>query len=432
MFEKAVILAPDWEGLDPTFLGGFPGKFSVTEGAKWSYPVSLLANALVFYDEVRLVGSDEDFAELMVCVGPENLLNLCESGRLKFTRIDGIGFFTVDVENPDELTLGRFSPMKGHEIHLARGGTRTFAQDQRYALELVMQRHLRGAGISGILLDKVLSSLWENTQNFNEEEQLTGAYSTDSIALDLLGRGGASQKIIRDWFKSAAPGAPVPRDPSLYLAPSPGERGFIFDLGFDPRQVVSGDYTDAAFCGAILNYTMGLVRDVVVSSLCDGDIATPGSQGGLLDQFASNRAKRSIFNREIPDFLELNFSDSDAVGRAIAEGRRDFSDLQNLLERKDSFARWLRGTPASSELAIEYTKYLKSKTWLESERGKALRFVMFTGAGLLADQVTQSGLGTATGIALGAFDTFLLERISGGWKPSRFVDQHMEDFVSLA
>jgi ABC-type branched-subunit amino acid transport system permease subunit len=55
--------------------------------------------------------------------------------------------------------------------------------------------------------------------------------------------------------------------------------------------------------------------------------------------------------------------------------------------------------------------------------------LIFTAAGLGLDAAGLGGAGTMIATALGAADTFLLDRILRGWKPSQFVTGPLMKFV---
>jgi ABC-type branched-subunit amino acid transport system permease subunit len=55
--------------------------------------------------------------------------------------------------------------------------------------------------------------------------------------------------------------------------------------------------------------------------------------------------------------------------------------------------------------------------------------VVFFGLGLAADAIATGGLGTLTGVALGALDTFYIDKLISGWKPSQFIEEDVKELI---
>jgi ABC-type branched-subunit amino acid transport system permease subunit len=49
--------------------------------------------------------------------------------------------------------------------------------------------------------------------------------------------------------------------------------------------------------------------------------------------------------------------------------------------------------------------------------------------GLVADATFAGGLGTASGMAIGAIDSFLIDQVFNRWKPNQFVDDHLRPLL---
>jgi hypothetical protein len=58
-----------------------------------------------------------------------------------------------------------------------------------------------------------------------------------------------------------------------------------------------------------------------------------------------------------------------------------------------------------------------------------MRFLIFTGLGAATDMMLPTGLGTAMGLALGAFDSLVLDNLLRGWRPNQFVDGPLAEWV---
>ena len=94
-----------------------------------------------------------------------------------------------------------------------------------------------------------------------------------------------------------------------------------------------------------------------------------------------------------------------------------------LLKEARKFKDWLQQQEPSVSLIHEYYKALEKETWLDKLPTKAIRFLIFTGGGLLVPALGSLGLSAA--------DTFLVDRLLGGWKPNQFVNGPLKDFARL-
>ena len=119
------------------------------------------------------------------------------------------------------------------------------------------------------------------------------------------------------------------------------------------------------------------------------------------------------------------------VGEVIRSGEKKFDDLLKLLDESQRFKDWLVNQPDEANLVREYYEAISRGTWVEKLPGKGLRFILCTGLGIAVDAILPTGFGTATGVAIGAADTFLLDRLLRGWKPNQFVERNLKPFVGV-
>jgi hypothetical protein len=103
-------------------------------------------------------------------------------------------------------------------------------------------------------------------------------------------------------------------------------------------------------------------------------------------------------------------------------GKVPFAEVVRLLDKADKFREWIEKQPADKDLIKSYYHAVINDSWVEKLPGKTMRFSAFTASGIVVDMMGAGGLGTSIGAALGAFDTFVLDKIIGGWKPHQFVE----------
>jgi hypothetical protein len=68
--------------------------------------------------------------------------------------------------------------------------------------------------------------------------------------------------------------------------------------------------------------------------------------------------------------------------------------------------------------------------WADKLPPKTLRWLLFTGGGLaLGAAFTNPLTGAIAGTALSLADSFLLDKLIKGWRPSQFIEGPLKDFV---
>jgi hypothetical protein len=121
--------------------------------------------------------------------------------------------------------------------------------------------------------------------------------------------------------------------------------------------------------------------------------------------------------------------DSGAVTRrlftaAAIRDAPDFGSLADVHRVGDELygavvkARQLRLEIPDGEDAAEMVRQMRYRPWIERLPLKIARFSLFTGAGALIDLQGGGGLGTVSGLALGAFDEFLIDKLADKWRPN--------------
>lgn len=134
---------------------------------------------------------------------------------------------------------------------------------------------------------------------------------------------------------------------------------------------------------------------------------------------------KSLLKRlEIESDERSNFMDIIADGKSLQEvinsGERSFSEFLTLLDKSDRFREWAQKTNPDEKLVKAYFEDINRKGWMESLPAKGLRYVLGIGAGLI---------NPPAGLAFSAADTFLLDKIKLGWKPSHFVNGRLKEFI---
>lgn len=128
---------------------------------------------------------------------------------------------------------------------------------------------------------------------------------------------------------------------------------------------------------------------------------------------------------QIAVFQEINFGTQYDIRISIGNSVDRFREFLGLLKRARTFRQWLGGQNPDEQLVKVYQDSVLAKSWLERLPVKLVRMFAFSGVGAAID----AQLGTIAGVAVGAADQLLLDRLLRGWRPNHFVDGTLRPFV---
>ncbi len=111
------------------------------------------------------------------------------------------------------------------------------------------------------------------------------------------------------------------------------------------------------------------------------------------------------------------------------DGEIDMSSLARALERKEELLKYTVDKPDEVSLTKWYFEQKNSDPLSGTTARKAVRFGVFSGAGMGLDLLLTGGLGTAAGVTLGIIDSFFLDRLANAGGPSTFVDGPLRKLV---
>jgi hypothetical protein len=117
------------------------------------------------------------------------------------------------------------------------------------------------------------------------------------------------------------------------------------------------------------------------------------------------------------------------IGEAVNSRARSFADVIRLVESSQKFKAWLKKQAPDEALRKTYLEEVAHLDWADKLPPKALRWLLFTGAGIGLGAVGGPVAGMLAGVALSAGDTFLLDKFLRGWKPNQFVEGPLKDFL---
>lgn len=176
----------------------------------------------------------------------------------------------------------------------------------------------------------------------------------------------------------------------------------------------------------ILSHLFDLETDLYHASRNLSEISSTEQKSQLIDlrlRYLAERCRKSsgektTFQRTVIPLMRT-------VREEFNAGRIPIEEIVRVILEAERFKSWLEGKSIDANLVQEYIAAISQKTLLDRLPTKVVRWTSFTGAGIFADLLLTSGVGTAVGVGLSALDAFLLEKVIGGWKPDQFVEQYL-------
>ena len=377
------------------------------------FDLGVVAEALVFYGNVRVMASPANLEAILRAFTPEGLNELLESDYLKLAyEVEQLGIQTVNTNTTGE----RHAPVgfSAPKLHL-----------QNYLPKLLMQ--ITGKPGRGRRLARRIARKVEEVE-YNRsitEEALTDLADTQRVA-----------KVVRTFMRTYVP------EYSL-------DDGLIFNVGREGDQLTvetNIDFRKANACyhkrtpkshstlspALLLAQVMGVKEDLYFASKYESEIAADDVNMMLIKASIEEAFERFISGQhQAKLFQDFVFDDSRAVAEAIRSGERSFADVLNILPKAKRFHDWLQSQPPDRDIVKDYFQEVTRTTWIDKLPAKSTRWLLFTAAGMGIEAVGAGGIGAASGVALSAIDAFVIDKILKGWKPNQFIDNSLRQLVSL-
>ena len=373
--------------------------------------LGVLAESLIYYGEVRLIANSGVLKALLRTASPDAVLSLVENDFLKLAyEYDDVAVLTSNTGTPSEahepiywnaphLELQEFLPATMEEIVGKPGRARRLAQRLIRKAEVI--RHTES------ITDEARADLSD------------AAYVQDAVAalLNLYVPEYSAGKL----FRAHRSGKQFVVETNIDFQAA--------NIAYHTRVSPKHSSLSAAY---LLAHLVSVKADLHFAARFSSEIAVDDVDA-LVMRTHVERLLTDVqpSSPAIARFQEYVLGDARAIGEAVRSGARSIADLLPLLERAAKFKEWLSKESVQTDAVKAYLDEVASGSWIEKLPVKGARWFIFKSAGLALDALGAGGLGTLAGTALSAADTFLLDRILKGWKPTQFVEA-LRDFSDAA
>ncbi len=188
-------------------------------------------------------------------------------------------------------------------------------------------------------------------------------------------------------------------------------------------RLASNTSMEAVTIAHLINEILMARADMAFASHYGGDFRTSDVGSNIVRLRCDELLHRAGMNlRELNQFQEIVLPNSPSLKEVINGKEKTFEDFLVLLDKADRFHKWIGGINPDVAVVSSYLEEVVSEGWVNKLPSKILRYVIGGVAGAIANPLV--GLGVA------AADTFLLDKLIGGWKPSHFIDKQLKPFVA--
>jgi len=178
----------------------------------------------------------------------------------------------------------------------------------------------------------------------------------------------------------------------------------------------------------ILAHLLDAESDLYFSSTYLSELATNPLSARLMEEKLSYLVQKASKSRNnIEQFQNFVFGDARALREAINKKQVKIDDVISLILKSSKFKEWLASKEPNQDLFREYYKEVTKGTLIDKLPGKSARWAIFTGLGLVTGAVATGGIGIAATMALGVLDSFFIDKLLKGWKPSQFIEEDMKE-----
>jgi hypothetical protein len=381
--------------------------------ASLGHPVDLgvLAESLVYYGEVRLIANHAVLKALLDTATPDVVIDLLEDGFLKIAyEADDVAIQTSNSGTSSELHEPIYFSLPHLEL-------------QEYLPTLLLER-LGKPGKARRMAQRMSRKI----EIIRHDKQITSAAREDLLNSAYV--GSAVRTLLARYAPEYGGGTNL-------TTRSSGERLRVeTDIDFSAANMayhrrVSPKHSSLS-PSYLLAHLVSVKADITFAARYGSEIATDDVNALIVREHLTKVVGELWPTApEVSRFQEYVLGDGKAIGEAVREGRQTLRDVQRLILHAGQFKGWLQQPDVGRDVLKAYVRELSSTHWFDELPTKIMRWFVFTGAGVVADALGSGGVGTAIGVTVSAADTFLLERILKGWRPTQFVSE-LRAFMTAA
>jgi hypothetical protein len=372
------------------------------------FDLGILAESLIFYQQVYLILGVASLNGLLQQLGPDLLLELIADHHIHI-------FYKGPILGA--VTAGRGTPFPLYDVGIISSKEHDLEIVARDAFTSITGKNGRGR--------RLATRFCRHVHLIDYPEEITRSITGEMQEGDYL-----QEYIRRRLASDASPVVLKGLDQLKYrFALIPG-RGYKLDSNLNLAELRAAGIKTAELedPGSVLAHYATTVGDMSLWAKLQSEAALTPRQADILTTRVDNMLGRKSDER-LSAFQDFVFDDARAVREAINTGARQFRELLPVFAKARKFSQWLSNQAPEVDLIRAYHKEVTADTWIDKLSGKTARWSFFLGAGLGIAALGGAGIGTAAGIGLSVLDFFFLDRIVKGWKPHHFVEKSLRPLL---
>lgn len=128
-----------------------------------------------------------------------------------------------------------------------------------------------------------------------------------------------------------------------------------------------------------------------------------------------------VSTEELRELREIVLSGSPTIREVIDSGERSFDEFLKLLDKSHRYREWMQGLNPDEKIVKAYWRDVTAEKWFQQFPTKIIRYLICFGV---------DAIDKPTGLSLSVIDSFFLEKIIGGWRPSHFIENKLKPFLN--
>ena len=372
--------------------------------------LGFLAECLLFYDRVFVIGSETDLKLLIDAATLDGLHRLFKSNALRFLLHPMISaVFTAD----------KGTAIERHDF----GFVSKVNQESKKPIPF-------GQMVQGCLGDRALARAWISEPK--RYIQQSGQLNLDLVhARTQLWSGPLLESLLSKWLRAVLPDeAKLQEHASVKAWELAKCLQVVSTIDFSEvdqclqRAYGTGNRFEGMNMAHFIGFALDSYADIHYAARTNSDIAVTSFGSPILEGLATQNL-RAVEGRldKIYTFQEHVLQSGRAISEAINSHERQFVEVIPIVEKARLFKHWLTRVDPDDSLVASYIEAVTKETWADTLPGKAIRWVTTNGLSKVADVVGGAGF------VIEAFDGLVLDRLVKGWRPNQFIDGNLKKFV---
>lgn len=364
-----------------------------------------ILEVMLYYDRVHLMMSAQMFTGLWDLLGPDDLAALLDHPTITAT-------FTPEMLGIQNQT-GAVTTHRPVAIKMAgREGQIIHDKDDVGTMIRLLENGPNRPGGTRAQVNKLLKM----TKVSRYAKMLGGAVESRERLVSLAKDADTLKLFLRGW--AIAHGHTM-NETAIRLA-----RITVIELGEEfmiastvPLEKMVPAWNPTETWGTILGSVQDYAVDLYLSNAHSADIVTAPEIAEIASARLDLSLQRARANSDqISAFEEMVFDEAHGFADAFNDGLITLAEALKVIDQSRRFRIWAKGLAPDANLIHEYHRAITKETILKKLPASIARFAIFNGAGMAADAAAPGG-----GLIVSAIDTFIVERLLGGWRPNIFV-----------